>query len=68
MAMLELSMVLVLVARKFEFRSGYEELDKRLGRENMKGVEWAGGRAYMVSTAGNKPKDGIPMWVKQVRV
>jgi hypothetical protein len=66
MAMLEMKMMLVLVARRFEFQEGYEELDRRLGRKNQKGVEWAGGRAYMISEAGNKPKDGIPMWVREV--
>jgi hypothetical protein len=66
MAMLGMKMMHVLVARRFEFREGYEELGRRLGRNNQKGVKWTNGRTYMISKTRNKPKDDIPMWVREV--
>jgi hypothetical protein len=72
--MLELKVVLALVARRFSFREGYEELARRkAGRGGARGKAWEpplqvpdwGGRAYLVSLASNKPKDGIPVWVAE---
>jgi hypothetical protein len=73
--MIELKVILVLVARKFSFREGYEELARR--KAEKAGVkrapkvpqvpEW-GGSAYLVSLASSKPKDGIPVWIAEEKV
>jgi hypothetical protein len=70
--MLELKVVLALVVRKFAFREGYEELARRRSGARGGGAapvveevpEW-GGKAYLVSLATTKPKDGIPVWVAE---
>jgi hypothetical protein len=66
--MVELKVMLVLAARRFEFKEAYEELYIRERKKGMipPEIEWAGGKAYMIAEAGNKPKDGIPMWVKEI--
>ena len=66
-------MILVLAVRKLSFREGYEELARRRGaRRALKRPprvpevpDW-GGRAYIVSLASNKPKEGIPVWIEEV--
>ncbi len=71
--MVELKIVLVLLVRRFAFREAYDELALRKGRKGGKGkvgngvkeVEGWGGKAYLVSLAINKAKDGIPVWVEE---
>ncbi|RFU36302.1 hypothetical protein B7463_g99, partial [Scytalidium lignicola] len=68
LAMLESRVVLAAIVRRFDFAAAYDELDKRLGRKpQMFGeeIEAYGGRAYQVLSTTAKPKDGIPMWVKE---
>lgn len=66
--MLELKVILVLVVRQFSFREGYEELARRRrSGAAVPSVPDRGGRAYLVSLASNKPKDGIPVWVREER-
>ncbi|KAG0650707.1 Aflatoxin biosynthesis N [Hyphodiscus hymeniophilus] len=68
LAMLEAKVVLALVLRKFDFKEAYGELDLRLGRTVEKPTvetERIGGRAYQILWTTAKPKDGIPMWVKE---
>jgi hypothetical protein len=71
--MLELKVILALVVRKFSFREGYEELARRKGAKGalkrpprvLEVPDW-GGRAYFVSLASSKPKEGIPVWIGEV--
>jgi hypothetical protein len=68
--MLELKVILVLVVRRFAFKEGYDELARRRGKEAtqvMRVPEW-GDKAYLVSLASNKPKDGIPVWIAEEKV
>lgn len=65
--MLESRVVLALILRKFDFYAAYGELDKRLGRKEkeFEACEKIGGRAYQILWTTAKPKDGLPMWVKE---
>jgi cytochrome P450 len=68
LAMLEVRIALALILRKFDFQEAYEELDRRLGRTAEKPTEQyekTGGRAYQILHTTAKPKDGLPLWVKE---
>lgn len=67
LAMLETRIVLALTVRKFDFKGGYEELDRRLGRtpKEFPALEKVWGRAYQVLFTTAKPKDGLPLWVSE---
>jgi len=63
--MLEMKIVMVLVARKFDICGAFEERDRLVGRG--KGLDTAyGDRAYQILVASAKPKHGMPMTVKKV--
>lgn len=67
LAMLESRVVLALILRRFDFEEAYGELDRRLGRKGVvfEECEKIGGRAYQILWTTAKPKDGLPMWVKE---
>ncbi|KAH8811289.1 cytochrome P450 [Xylogone sp. PMI_703] len=68
LAMLESRVVLAIIMRNFDFGDAYEELDRRSRRQPQKvGKELKnyGGRAYQILSSTAKPKDGLPMWVKE---
>jgi cytochrome P450 len=69
LAMLEMRVVLALILRKFDFKEAYGELDRRLGRKVkvFEECEKIGGRAYQILWTIAKPKDGLPMWVKETK-
>ena len=62
LALVEMRVILVLIVRRFDFTVGYDELDRRLGRKPL-GFEI--GRAYTVLDSSVKPKDGIPLFIKE---
>lgn len=61
--MLEMKLVLVMVARTFDFRPAYEELDKQRGGE-VRTVH--GERAYQVQMM--QPQGDLPCRVESVRM
>lgn len=69
-AMLEMKVIMSLTLREFVFEDGYEEWDRKLGREKpgemLDGMRGAFGyRAYQVLMASAKPVDNMPLRVKR---
>ncbi|KAL8798194.1 MAG: hypothetical protein Q9182_006867 [Xanthomendoza sp. 2 TL-2023] len=60
LSMIELKIVLCCVARRFEFRVAYDEVDKKMGARKM--VE--GERAYQVGKG--EPSGFLPCWVREL--
>lgn len=56
--MVELSVVLVMVVRDFDFENCYEEFDRMKTGEARK--TYRGGRAYLVEEGAAHPADGYP--------
>ena len=77
LAMLESRIVLALVARRFDFCPAFDALED-LARDGSKYAEnpkWRRGKqdldgevAYPVLIGSAKPREGMPMWVRQVEV
>ncbi|KAL3421803.1 hypothetical protein PVAG01_05959 [Phlyctema vagabunda] len=68
LAMLEGRVILALTVRRFDFREAYDHLDGLLGRAPppvYAGCADYGERAYQVLLTAAKPKDGLPMWVRE---
>jgi cytochrome P450 len=64
LAMSEMKIIMVLVARKFDVVSGYGERDRFA---KSKGPDTAyGDRAYQIPVVTAKPSDGMPVFVKKV--
>lgn len=62
LALVEMRVILVLLIRRFDFKVGYEELDRRLGR---KPPNFDIKRAYTVLDTSVKPKDGMPLFISE---
>ena len=68
--MLETKIILALTLRDFDFESGFEEWDRKLGRpspgdtlDGQRGM--FGDRAYQFFKISAKPVDGLPMRVRR---
>jgi len=76
LAMIEARIALALVARKFDFTPAFDALEM-LAKDGSKYAEdpkWRQGKqdlagevAYPVLIGSSKPREGMPMWVKEVR-
>jgi cytochrome P450 len=75
LAMIEARIALALVARKFDFKPAFDALEM-LAKDGSKYAEnpkWRQGKqdlkgevAYPVLIGSSKPREGMPMWVKEV--
>lgn len=77
LAMLEARIVLALVARRFDFTTAFDALEvlARDGSKYAENPKWRQGKqdldgevAYPVLIGSSKPREGMPMWVREREV
>ncbi|KAH0538531.1 hypothetical protein FGG08_004864 [Glutinoglossum americanum] len=66
LAMLEMRIIIVLAARKFDIVGAYDERGRLVGRGKAPDTVY-GDRAYQMLIATAKPRDGMPVFVKRAK-